>query len=177
MGAVHKQSLCVNTVPCLAGHRNENGFPGYAVHEKGLQRQKGAGPLVRSPEKREAAVLLINRSSTARCVPPSGLHRISFVRASEESSGRVVLGTLGARRAVFAPVHRPAAVPSRRAAPRPAPPAPLCPARPTAVRRPTSPRPWYVQALESTGTGTIRRRSSGQRPGRKRPVSPTFNRS
>ena len=36
-------------------------FPGYAWHEKGLQRQKGAGPLVRSQEQRALLVPVINR--------------------------------------------------------------------------------------------------------------------
>ena len=36
-------------------------IPGHALHEKGLQRQKGVGPLVSSQEKRELLILLINR--------------------------------------------------------------------------------------------------------------------
>ena len=35
--------------------------PGHALHEKGLQRQKGAGPLVSSQEERALAAPLINR--------------------------------------------------------------------------------------------------------------------
>ena len=36
-------------------------IPGHALHEKGLQGQKGAGPLVSSHEERALAVPLINR--------------------------------------------------------------------------------------------------------------------
>ena len=36
-------------------------IPGHALHEKGLQRQKGASPLVSSQERRALAVPLINR--------------------------------------------------------------------------------------------------------------------
>ena len=35
--------------------------PGHALHEKGLQRHNGVGPLVSSQEERALAVLLINR--------------------------------------------------------------------------------------------------------------------
>ena len=35
--------------------------PGHALHEKGLQRQKGFGPLVGSQEQRALLVLVINR--------------------------------------------------------------------------------------------------------------------
>ena len=38
-----------------------NPFPGHALHEKGLPRQKGDGPLVSSQEQRALLVLLINR--------------------------------------------------------------------------------------------------------------------
>ena len=40
-------------------------IPGHALHEKGLQRQKGVGPLVGSQERRALLVPLINRLSTA----------------------------------------------------------------------------------------------------------------
>ena len=36
-------------------------FPGHALHEKGLQRQKGVVPLVGSQEQRALLVPLINR--------------------------------------------------------------------------------------------------------------------
>ena len=35
--------------------------PGHALHEKGLQRQKGVGPLVSSQEERALLVPVINR--------------------------------------------------------------------------------------------------------------------
>ena len=44
--------------------------PGHALLEKGLQRQKGAGPLVSSQEERALLVPLLNRLSTAGFVPP-----------------------------------------------------------------------------------------------------------
>ena len=43
--------------------------PGNALHEKGLHRHNGNGPLVCSQERRAAMVRRINRLSTARCVP------------------------------------------------------------------------------------------------------------
>ena len=57
-------------------------IPGHALHEKGLQRQKGAGPLVSSQEERALLVLLINRGKTGRqprilfphAVPGHALH-------------------------------------------------------------------------------------------------------
>ena len=46
-------------------------LPGHALHEKGLQRQKGDGPLVSSQEQRALLVPLMNRLSTADFVPLS----------------------------------------------------------------------------------------------------------
>ena len=40
-------------------------IPGHALHEKGLQRQKGVGPLVSSQRERALAVPVIKRLSTA----------------------------------------------------------------------------------------------------------------
>ena len=40
-------------------------IPGHALHEKGLQRQKGIDPLVSSQERRARFVLRINRGSDA----------------------------------------------------------------------------------------------------------------
>ena len=76
-------------------------FPGHALHEKGLQRQKSAGPLVSSQEERALLVPLINRGSTGDeprvnrgfCFP-IGLHRISLVRASGETFKRRVFDAL-----------------------------------------------------------------------------------
>ena len=89
----------------------------------------------------------VNWSSTARCVPRIGLHGISFIRASEETSRRVVFDARGGKMVgclLGAPTCR------RPTLPRPPRPAPLCPARPAAVRRPTPPHPWYVRVLGST---------------------------
>ena len=41
--------------------RSFNIFPGHALHEKFLQRQKGVVPLVRSQEQRALLVPVINR--------------------------------------------------------------------------------------------------------------------
>ena len=46
-------------------------IPGHALHEKGLQGQKGAVPLVNSQEQRVLLVPLINRGSTGHFVPAS----------------------------------------------------------------------------------------------------------
>ena len=51
-------------------------IPGHALHEKGLQRQKGVGPLVSSQERRAAVVPVISRSSTVYRDPRSGLNKI-----------------------------------------------------------------------------------------------------
>ena len=72
-------------------------FIGHALHEKGLQRKTGDdGTPFSSQERRALAVPMINRSETAvKSVvnrwfrSPIGLHRISFVRASEASSRTV----------------------------------------------------------------------------------------
>ena len=40
---------------------NHGWIPGHALHEKDLQRQKGAGPLVSSQEERALLVPVINR--------------------------------------------------------------------------------------------------------------------
>ena len=89
--------------------------------------------------------LHVNRSSSARCVPRSGLHRISFVRASENSSGTVVLGALVGKH--FFPLGASSRRRPGRAHPPPSQPAPPHHARPApairlaAVRRPAPPRP------------------------------------
>ena len=80
------------------GHpRDYKGFPGHALHEKDLQRQIAVGTLVKSQQRRALAVPRLNRGSTA-CQPdvlfPTGLHRIFFVRACEETFRTVVYGTL-----------------------------------------------------------------------------------
>ena len=86
---------------------------------------------------------VVNRSSTARCVPRSGLHWISFVRASEETSRTVAYGALEGKdgRLVVSLAHRPAAATSRPDPPRPAP--PRSP-RPPCRRAPSRPGPPMV---------------------------------
>ena len=69
------QGTSWNLMPNILGKLFHISFPGHALHEKDLQRQKGDSPLVSSQEQRELLVPvikpLINRSSTARCVPPT----------------------------------------------------------------------------------------------------------
>ena len=75
--------------------------PGHALHEKGLQRQIAVGTLVNSQQRRALAVPRLNRWSTAgqplvnrTFCSSTGLHRISFVRACEETFRTFVYGTL-----------------------------------------------------------------------------------
>ena len=72
---------------------------GHALHKKGLQRQTGVGTLVSSQQRKALAVPLLNRGSTAGQLlvnrlfcSSTGLHRISFVRSSEESFRTVFFG-------------------------------------------------------------------------------------
>ena len=73
-------------------------FPGHALHEKGLQRQQGGGPLVGSQERRALLGPLISRLQTADFVPAFGLHKISLVRASGETFRRRFFDALGGTR-------------------------------------------------------------------------------
>ena len=82
---------CLASVPAPAYLSFVNPFPGHALHEKGLQKQKGVGTLVSSQE-RKAAVVPLSRWCTAnkprvnRSLCSSvGLNEISFVRASEKT--------------------------------------------------------------------------------------------
>ena len=104
---------------------------GYALCEKGLQRQIGDGPLVSSQERRAAVVPRVNRLSCSS----TGLHRTSFARASQGSFRTVVFDALEAWRAretVVSWADRPVGVPSCPAPLRPAaspcaaPPRPAC---------------------------------------------------
>ena len=78
-------------------------IPGHALHEKGLQRQIGDGTLVSSQERRALAVPLINRGFRSSI----GLNRISFVRASEETSRTVSSIRWGAKGRVVSWPPRP----------------------------------------------------------------------
>ena len=86
-----------------------NEIPGRALHEKGLQQQKGVGPLVSGQEQRALLVLVINRTYTGytRGVNISfcssiGLQRISLVCASGEMFRRRFFDALeGTRGACF----------------------------------------------------------------------------
>ena len=71
---------------------------GNPLHEKGLQRQQGDGPLVGSQERRVLLVPVMNRLSTAYCVPAFGLNEILLVRASGEMFQRRVFDVLGGTR-------------------------------------------------------------------------------
>ena len=51
--------------------------PGHALHEKGLQRQKGAGPLVSSQERRALFIPLLKRGSNAGPTRALFLHRFT----------------------------------------------------------------------------------------------------
>ena len=117
------------------------GIPGHALPEKGLQRQIGVGTLVSSQERRALFVPRFNRTFCSS----TGLHRISFVRASEESFTRVLFGTLLDTRD-----RCPLGEPNRR---RPFRPGPAWPRR-RAVHRPAPTRPWYVRVLDSAGSRT-----------------------
>ena len=83
---------------------------GHALHEKVLQRQIGVGTLVNSQQRRALAVRQLNRWSTA-CQPLvnrtfgslSNLHRISFLRACEETFRTVFHSALEGQRGGWLP--------------------------------------------------------------------------
>ena len=89
---------------------------------KRVYRDKGIGPLISSQERRAAVVPLTNRLSNAD-FSSIGLHRISLVRASEETFRTCVPNALdGTRDSCFlgGPIRRrpvlPGSVPPRRPA-------------------------------------------------------------
>ena len=117
--------LCKPFFSCKACPGN---FPGHALHEKGLQRQMGVGPLVSSQERKALMAPVVNRLSNGDFVPPSVLSTISLVRAPEESLRTVFSICWGARGRVVSWPDRPNGVqcypapplsPPRRAPPRP----------------------------------------------------------
>ena len=114
-------------------------FPGHALHEKGLQRQIGVGTLLSSQKRRALFVPRFNRTFCSS----TGLHRISFVRASEETFTRVLFGTLSGTKE-----RCPLGEPNRR---RPFRPGPAWPRR-RAVHRLAPTRPWYIRVLDSAGS-------------------------
>ena len=79
-----------------------------ALHKKALQRQIAVGTVVSSQQRRALAVPVINRLSTTcqplvnrlstACQPlvlcTTGFHRISFVRACEETFKTIFYGTV-----------------------------------------------------------------------------------
>ena len=80
-------------------------LPGHALHEKGLQKQKCAGPLVSSQERRARFIPRLNHLSTAGPMrvqsgfcSSTGLHSISLVRFSEERFRTSVYDALGGSR-------------------------------------------------------------------------------
>ena len=109
-----------------SGHRpgNKLDIPGHALHEKGLQRQKSVGPLASSQERKALLVLVINRGVCSSI----GLHRVSFVRASEELFRTVVFDALEGTRDGFVLREQIRRRPILPGPPRPA--APPCAARP-----------------------------------------------
>ena len=142
----HDIPCMVGVAPCILGH---------ALHEKGSQRQIGVGTLVSSQERRALADPLINRGLTAgqprvnRWFRSSiGLNRISFVRASEETSRTVSSIRWRARGRVVSWPDRPDGVPSYPApAPFAAPPcaAPTRPARCVRVLDSTNEERYQIQ--------------------------------
>ena len=58
------RSAQLDRLPCAGSYLAYN-IPGHALHEKGLQRQKGVGTLVSSQEQRALLVPVINRGKTA----------------------------------------------------------------------------------------------------------------
>ena len=96
----------------------QNFIPGHALHEKGLQRQMGAGTLVNSQERRAAVVPRFNRWFCS----PVGLHGNSCFRACRKTPRRVVYECLEGKRVGFILVG-----PTRRGPVLPVPPSPAAP--------------------------------------------------
>ena len=98
-------------------------IPRHALHEKGLQKQIGVGPSASSSEQRAFFVPRINRGSMVvnRFLSSIGLHRLSFARASEGSSRRVVYDSLESKKDHFFLANRPASAPPRLIPPCPTP--------------------------------------------------------
>ena len=122
---------------CKLNWRSPIHIPRHALHEQKYTNKESAGPLVSSQER----ALVVARFNRSLC-SSIGLRRISFVRASGESLRTVAFNLLRYKRdACFLDGQ----TRWRPVLPLPAP--PRCPA----VRRPVPTRPWYVQALDSSG--------------------------
>ena len=94
-------------------------IPGHALHEKGLEGQKGVGTLVNSQQRRALAVPVINRGSTGRFVPPPVYIGFPFVLAKRRS-GQFFTVRWRARGAVGFQGHRNVGTLFCPASPRPA---------------------------------------------------------
>ena len=121
-------------------------FSGHALREKGLQKQKGAGPMVSSREQRAAVVPPMNRASTGRQplvkrikVLSSSLYGMSFVRTFERTYLTIISGFLNRKKGGYLLGTRwKIASPSARAPQRSAP--------------PCRPRSWFVRVWDSTAS-------------------------
>ena len=108
------------------------------MHEKGLQKQKGDGPLVSSQGERALLVPLVSRGSTADFVPPSvyiGFRLFVLLgrRSSDVSSmPRMVRWTFASWANSSVGTQSCPTLPGRSAG------------------RPDPTRPWYVRVLDST---------------------------
>ena len=104
--------------------------PGHALHEKGSKRQMGVGTLVSSQDRKAPGVPLINRGSTARCVPRSVYIGFPLFVLPKGRPGHLSSTPWGARGSVVSWANRHVGVPSC--------PSPL---RPGAPRCAAPPRP------------------------------------
>ena len=137
--SVYTQGKCSGNVSSMP-------FPGHALYEKGLQRQKGIGPLVGSQERRALLAPVLNRSQTA-CQPlilfsHSVEMEFCLFVLLERRSGDVSSMPWGVRGTLVSWAYSSVGVPSCPAPPR-------CPAV-----RPDPTRPWYVRVLDSTSENT-----------------------
>ena len=108
-------------------------FPGYALHEKGLQTHIGVSTLVSSQEQRALLVPRLNRLSTAgqprvnrTFCSSAGLHRISFFVLAKKRPGQLLMVPWGAIEGRLASEATKMSAPCS---------AQLRPARPSALRR------------------------------------------
>ena len=97
--------LGVNWSPCSM-------IPGYALHAKGLQRQRSVGPLPSSQKRRIAAAPRINCSSTGRFVPPSIYIGFCLFVHLGICSGDLYSIPWAARQSVVSLANRPVGLPS-----------------------------------------------------------------